>query len=853
MEFKMLGKKGRTVHRTILFFLLFLLIGVGGVLGAECNAGGEVTEDCLISGSMTLSGKTYYLNDTNGNGVMRFNCDNCVVDGNGTTLIGNKTSGSKAISRSYIRKKNVTIKNLTIEGYATGVYVINVTNFTIENVTFHDIVSYGVFFDDLVNDSLVIDCTINNTLRAFALDRVNTTTFENNQIINYTQYGASFEGSSNNIFRGNTYNTTSSSASYGIYSTDDGGGTIFSENNTFVNEVYYGNNVVEKGYYSDKKSFGTNFTNVSYYSFSQNAIMVNIGANLTIDTVYVNDSINDGIYINQTNPDYSEGRNTIVNTTIYNIPTVSDSGIYIYYDKGYNTISDNYCYNCSIGITVENSTDNEISYNAFDGEMVVAQDNRGIRNLHSNNTMILHNSANNSDIGITVEGGDNVYIYNNTITNSTFGNDWYNLGIRVSAYSSNASILNNTINGTGTGIFLRRAYDFTIDGNDIILDNSLQGDSWEPQSCISALELSKSFLGSEGDFNENSNPSAIATMNSTFVGTYRSENGTIENNNCNNSNIFLRLQGAVNVSHDFSDYWYYRYRIPTHLVETDEYFIRSNSSNITTRLSDGTDTLRFRQGYYNYRMLEMNLTRNYFSILSLNDTVTYNISVYNLTNALIYYGNNTLIGEGNISENDDNINITFPPNNYTYVLDDFNLTEGFYRTNQPVNYSSVDSAPLVNKYIVSNLTDTINVTSYLDTYSCHLSEVTVFNSSNSSHVYKTYNSSFDCTDNTLTLLDLPIYEGGVNMTLLYSHVGGGGGGSYGDTPLVPEEDLTPIEQIVEDIQDVLSDPASLLDTSNSTDDGSKGILSDIYKPYLFVFIIIILVLVFVGANKKVKK
>ena len=60
------------------------------------------------------------------------------------------------------------------------------------------------------------------------------------------------------------------------------------------------------------------------------------------------------------------------------------------------------------------------------------------------------------------------------------------------------------------------------------------------------------------------------------------------------------------------------------------------------------------------------------------------IPIYDLSNALIYNTNGSIYGSSNIADNDGNINITLTPNNASYVLDNFNLTKGVKRENDPI-------------------------------------------------------------------------------------------------------------------------------------------------------------------------
>jgi len=94
------------------------------------------------------------------------------------------------------------------------------------------------------------------------------------------------------------------------------------------------------------------------------------------------------------------------------------------------------------------------------------------------------------------------------------------------------------------------------------------------------------------------------------------------------------------------------------------------------------------------------------------DTNTQNVSLYNLTNSLIFNTNGSIYGNKDISSNDGNINITLPPNNASYVLDRYeNLTEGAtLRQNDPLAFKySILRRNDKFKKITNSLQDTITV------------------------------------------------------------------------------------------------------------------------------------------------
>lgn len=86
------------------------------------------------------------------------------------------------------------------------------------------------------------------------------------------------------------------------------------------------------------------------------------------------------------------------------------------------------------------------------------------------------------------------------------------------------------------------------------------------------------------------------------------------------------------------------------------------------------------------------------------------IVLYNLSNALIYFSNNT----GYVAS----INNTFTlfPYNYSYVLDNFNITEGISRDYSPIIFSSSSST---SKVLSSNLSSSINATVVINVNNCN--------------------------------------------------------------------------------------------------------------------------------------
>lgn len=100
--------------------------------------------------------------------------------------------------------------------------------------------------------------------------------------------------------------------------------------------------------------------------------------------------------------------------------------------------------------------------------------------------------------------------------------------------------------------------------------------------------------------------------------------------------------------------------------------------------------------YNNFYPFSLNVT-------NINKTFNQQVIFKSLTNSLIYFSNNS-VACSDISTCNGNINITLTPNNFSYVLDNFNLTEGVTRQFNPLSISGTSTS----KTITSTLSQSIN-------------------------------------------------------------------------------------------------------------------------------------------------
>lgn len=167
----------------------------------------------------------------------------------------------------------------------------------------------------------------------------------------------------------------------------------------------------------------------------------------------------------------------------------------------------------------------------------------------------------------------------------------------------------------------------------------------------------------------------------------------------------------------------------------------------------------------NIRMANTSLNNNLFisDIITISDNYYYQnnyttnsiLQLYNKTESLVYFSNNS-IACSDISNCNGNINITLTPNNYSYILDNFNLTEGVTRQFSPLSISGSSTS----KTITSQLSQAINATVVVNVGKCNFDA--------------TYNNNpiapTSCSGTT-AIFDLPDIPNGSSLLIL-SYTGG---------------------------------------------------------------------------------
>lgn len=143
----------------------------------------------------------------------------------------------------------------------------------------------------------------------------------------------------------------------------------------------------------------------------------------------------------------------------------------------------------------------------------------------------------------------------------------------------------------------------------------------------------------------------------------------------------------------------------------------------------------------------VNGTLNNLFINNTNRTATYNLKVGYVSNSLMFFSNGS-VACSNINSCDGNINITLAPGNYSYILDNFNVTESIARQNSPIWFSSSTST---EKHIASNLTQSINATVIFDVSSCDNLARIDYTSDTGTYTQAFPGTGYTCANNVVTI------------------------------------------------------------------------------------------------------
>ncbi len=528
-----------------------------------------------------------------------------------------------------------------------------------------------------INNSLINLTFFNENLRLFSINNESGNLFSDNiGIVNITN---------SKIF---SWNGTGYNKTYGSTFVDDKSRIYFRQTINKYSPVFFINSSF---FYLDAVAF----------SYANNSIIKNnkflnctSGLGVTIShNNLIEYNVFDGLHTGFTAPDYQ-------NLTL-GLNLLSSQNNLIQYNN-FSNIYSLFVPEISAGIHCQDSCFNSlIRYNSFENSEV------GVFFYYTNRNVTLdsNNFQNISASAIKIEGNSispisDILLKNNVIKDiAKYGNT---AGIHFSGTNiSNITLLNNSIDGFyRTGIILI--------GNKVeVTNNSIKNTNSSGIYGVSFNNLNDSIFSSNQIIN--------------FTNGYRiglSDNVTIENqefiNNLINSTYnFEFYQSSSNIK---------LINISYINITNGYYFFVSNITNLTIQTPNISYIIPFLNSFYiNSGNQDVHYSNYSYPFLAFNDKFNYmfnntmsnrtlNILVTDdLNNFLAFNGNYSLISNcsSNINSNDGQINISLPTGNSSYILDNYNITEGYARDNDPLFNGT---------YLNNTLTDTITVSNYVTEY-----------------------------------------------------------------------------------------------------------------------------------------
>ena len=264
------------------------------------------------------------------------------------------------------------------------------------------------------------------------------------------------------------------------------------------------------------------------------------------------------------------------------------------------------------------------------------------------------------------------------------------------------------------------------------------------------------------------------------INLYSPTNIFINGNSFNGFPVLLRLSNPINLTHDLSNYWLRSFATPNYLMPRQDYYISNSVNNLTTTfafvnndpvvLSDllgvgypGYSTISnkvFLKVYQTYLYFYNN-----FSITGVNIPIQVNTTVFNQSNALISKSD----GSASICNGD--CNITLNPLNSSCVFNNANLTEGLTRGDSTCPFPIYFTSSTSNlKTIKNNLSNSVNMTTYLTTLNCNTLGSITYNNINYTQTSGWFYSgnTYTCEDNIVTLNNIEITSGDSIIYLSYN-------------------------------------------------------------------------------------
>ena len=532
-------------------------------------------------------------------------------------------------------------------------------------------------------------------------------------------------------------------------------GSANNENLTISNNVFFNNSFAQISLSSFNYN-GTLINNNSFYTFNISGPISGYGiynfnglTPLNITNNYF-DSYTRNIYFSNTisNNGYSQ----VLNNTFF-FDNASDNARYgtraIDIDRSnFMNFTNNRCFNQAICFRIYASSDNVI---------------------------IANNYIFNNDWSLDASDVSNLSILNNVFFNNTMSYDTYNMGIGSLRNVTSALIDGNNItNILSQGIHVHLSRNIVVSNNYFSfiqsseeLNYGADGTNGAHDSGYlrTAIQLTPSYRSWLND---------AIYLNDTQYASYKSDNVTLINNSFDsNTPVYLWDIGTTNLTSDITNYRYLKIHAPTYFEYPSQIYFNPSILNITSsdRVGNSVVTTLTNNIAYGHQHgnTPQNGNRVYFNFLfpdfvrvtnvnatslfnnTLDNSGIYTVAFYNLSNALIYHNNLSVIGSTDLVNNIGNINGTIKPNENLTLLDNYQVTET-PRANDPISFTS--SSP-TQKVINSSLVDSINATVVAQFGNCDVSKFTLTQGGQVTNI----NSGFSCSGGVYTFNQLQINSG----------------------------------------------------------------------------------------------
>ncbi len=442
------------MNKLLIFTLMFLIVGVSGVIGACVTP----VENLNVNESMTLCGGQYVLNDTLIAGVLQFNCTSCVINCNNTELIGNGTGYGSAISTE---SNSIFQGNCTFRNYQRGIQMNTASNVTIRNMNILNASVGGIYFFrgglNIIEYNLIDGLKYSQSVGTYA--NISTTAIGNGIYNDFSTLS-----SDGNIFRYNNITRMK----YGIYLSGTNSTQIYGNNISYIDSTGYAISLYRRptGVHPDNFSNNNIVRDNNIYYGGWDCLQI-IGKNNLIYNNTVQECVHHGI-------------DTLYDDT--SLTTKFGTNNSFYNNNIIDTIFDDYLFNTSfIAVFLAESSSNNLYNNYLTGQVRLGYGDGSINNQAYNNTILCNSTLFLTD-ATCLYGGINATFKNNIVylklgNTSNMGNIGSHIQYlktnNTAGNSDSFNLFDNTyfINSGSINLYIQALVNNTVNVNESITSN----------------------------------------------------------------------------------------------------------------------------------------------------------------------------------------------------------------------------------------------------------------------------------------------------------------------------------------------------------------------------------------------